>query len=268
MLSVVGNRPQFIKSGPVSVALARPESRRSTLHTGQHYDRELSQVFFEELDLPEPRYRLEVGGLGRDEMLDALRPGLLAAIEAERPDWVLVYGDTNSTLGGARAAVEAGVPLAHVEAGLRSCDLSMPEEHNRIETDRLSQLLFAPDERSQAILEGEGVAGRVEVVGDVMADAHLRLAPIARERSTILGGSGLEPGAYVVATLHREANVAEPRLGRILRGACAARGAGRLPRAPAHPRRDRRAGLRPTSLTLAASRSATSTSPRSPRRRA
>ena len=151
-------------------------------------------------------------------MLDALRPGLLDAIAAEKPDWVLVYGDTNSTLGGARAAVEAGVPLAHVEAGLRSYDDSMPEEHNRVETDRLSQLLFAPDDRSKEILDGEGVAGLVEVVGDVMLDAHQRLLPIAWDRSTIRERLGLEPRTYVVATLHREANVAEPRLGRILEG--------------------------------------------------
>ena len=150
VLSVVGNRPQFIKSGPVSEALRARGIDEVTVHTGQHYDRELSQVFFEELDLPEPRYRLEVGGLGRDEMLVTLVPGLRDAISAERPDWVLVYGDTNSTLGGARAAVEAGVPLAHVEAGLRSYDDSMPEEHNRIETDRLSQLLFARNVRRLA----------------------------------------------------------------------------------------------------------------------
>ena len=145
-------------------------------------------------------------------------PGLADPIAAERPDWVLVYGDTNSTLGGARAAVEAGVPLAHVEAGLRSYDLSMPEEHNRVETDRLSQVLFAPDERSRAILEGEGVAGRVEVVGDVMMDANLRLAPIARQRSSILDMARVSPLNYIVTTLHREANVAEPRLLRILQG--------------------------------------------------
>ena len=131
---------------------------------------------------------------------------------------MLVYGDTNSTLGGARAAVEAGVPLAHVEAGLRSYDDSMPEEHNRVETDRLSQLLFAPDDRSREILDGEEVPGRVEVVGDVMLDANQRLLPIAWERSEILERRGLEPGGYVVATLHREANVVQPRLGRILEG--------------------------------------------------
>ena len=218
MLSVVGNRPQFIKSAPLSEALREQGIEEVVVHTGQHYDPELSQVFFEELGLPEPRYRLDVGGLGRDEMLEALGSGLADPIAAERPDWVLVYGDTNSTLGGARAAVEAGVSLAHVESGLRSYDLSMPEEHNRVETDRLSQLLFAPDERSRAILEAEGVAGRVEVVGDVMMDANLRLAPIARQRSSILDMAGVRPLNYIVTTLHREANVAEPRLLRIMQG--------------------------------------------------
>jgi UDP-GlcNAc3NAcA epimerase len=218
VLSVVGNRPQFVKSGPVSEALREQGIEEVVLHTGQHYDPELSQVFFDELGLGEPRYRLEVGGLPRDEMLEALRPGLRDAIAAERPDWVLVYGDTNSTLGGARGAAEAGVALAHVEAGLRSHDDSMPEEHNRIETDRLSRLLFAPDERSRAILEGEGVSGRIEVTGDVMADACFRLAPIARERSSILERLGVEQRTYVVATLHREANVAESRLARLLEG--------------------------------------------------
>jgi UDP-GlcNAc3NAcA epimerase len=218
VLSVVGNRPQFIKSGPVSEALLEAEIEEITLHTGQHYDPELSQVFFDELGLSEPRYRLKVGGRSRDEMLAALGPGIAEAIAAEQPDWVLVYGDTNSTLGGARAATEADVPLAHVEAGLRSHDLSMPEEHNRIETDRLAQLLFAPDERSQTTLVDEGVAGRIELVGDVMMDANLRLAPLARERSTILERLQLDPGAYITATLHREANVVEPRLDRILEG--------------------------------------------------
>jgi UDP-GlcNAc3NAcA epimerase len=218
VLSVVGNRPQFIKSGPVSLALREQGIEEVVLHTGQHYDPELSQVFFDELELDRPRFRLEVGGLPRDEMLEALRPGLLEAMSAERPDLMLVYGDTNSTLGGARAAAEAGVPLAHVEAGLRSGDLAMPEEHNRIETDRLSQLLFAPDERSRAILEGEGVSGRIEVVGDVMADACFRLAPIARERSPLLDTLGMRPRTYLVATLHREANTSQPRLGRLLEG--------------------------------------------------
>jgi UDP-GlcNAc3NAcA epimerase len=248
VLSVVGNRPQFIKSGPVSEALGEAGIEQVVVHTGQHYDPELSQVFFDELGLGEPQYRFEIGGLPREQMLAALLPGVAGAIATERPDWVLVYGDTNSTLGGARAAAGAGVPLAHVEAGLRSRDLSMPEEHNRIETDRLSQLLFAPDERSQAILSGEGVDGHVEVVGDVMMDANLRLAPIARERSSILERLRLEAGGYVVATLHREANVTEPRLSRIVSGLS------RLDEPvlfPAHPRTRAALQGRPTGgLTL------------------
>jgi UDP-N-acetylglucosamine 2-epimerase len=137
-------------------------------------------------------------------------------VERERPDWVLVYGDTNSTLAGARAA--GGSPVAHVEAGLRSGDLSMPEEHNRIEVDRISALLFTPDERSRDVLEAEGVTGRIDVVGDVMADANKRLAPLARERSSILETLGVEPGGYAVATVHREANVRPDRLARIAEG--------------------------------------------------
>jgi UDP-N-acetylglucosamine 2-epimerase len=147
-----------------------------------------------------------------------MRPGLLAAIKAERPDWVLVYGDTNSTLAGARAAREARVRTAHVEAGLRSGDWSMPEERNRVEVDRLAALLFAPDERSARILAGEEVPGRIEVVGDVMADSCFTLAPIARERSRALEEHGVEPGRYLVATVHREANVEPPRLRRIVDG--------------------------------------------------
>ena len=150
VLSVVGNRPQFIKSAPLSVALRERGIAEVTLHTGQHYDPELSQVFFEELELPEPAYSLGVGGLPHQEMVAAMQPGILDAIAAERPDWVLVYGDTASTLAGARAAVEAGIPLAHVESGMRSGDWSMPEEHIRVEVDRTSTLLLCPDERSAA----------------------------------------------------------------------------------------------------------------------
>jgi UDP-N-acetylglucosamine 2-epimerase len=145
-------------------------------------------------------------------------PGIVAAVGRERPGYVLVFGDTNSTLAGARAAVEAGVPLAHVEAGLRSGDLSMPEEGNRIEVDRLSALLLCPDERSRETLARERVAGRSEVVGDVMADANFKLAPIARERSRILAALELEPTAYAVTTVHREANVRPRRLARIFEG--------------------------------------------------
>jgi len=212
VLSVVGNRPQFIKSGPVSVALRDAGIDEAVVHTGQHYDRELSEVFFDELGLSEPAYRLDLHTADPQ----AMRPGIAAAVERERPGWVLVYGDTNSTLAGAEAA--GAVPVAHVEAGLRSGDLSMPEERNRIAVDRIGALLLCPDERSRATLVHEGVAGRIEVVGDVMADACFRLAPVARERSTILETLGLAAGAYLVATIHREANVEPERLARIVDG--------------------------------------------------
>jgi UDP-GlcNAc3NAcA epimerase len=214
VLSVVGNRPQFIKSAPLSLALRDAGIAEIVLHTGQHYDPELSQVFFDELVLAVPAYRLDLHSADPA----AMRPGILGALERERPDWTLVYGDTNTTLAGARAAVEAGVPVAHVEAGLRSGDLSMPEERNRIEVDRIAQLLLAPDERSRTTLEREGTAGRIEVVGDVMRDALELFGPIARERSGALERIGVEPGRYVVCTVHREANVQPERLRRIVEG--------------------------------------------------
>ena len=223
----MGNRPQFVKSGPVSVALRDAGIDEVVLHTGQHWDRELSEVFFEELGLPEPAYRLDLHTADPE----AMRPGIAAAVERERPDFVLVYGDTNSTLAGAEAA--GTVPVAHVEAGLRSGDLSMPEERNRIAVDRVAALLLCPDERSRQTLLAEGVPGRIDVVGDVMADACFRFGPIARERSDVLRRFGLDPGGYVVATIHREANVRPERLARIVDGL------GRIPEQvlfPAHPR--------------------------------
>jgi UDP-N-acetylglucosamine 2-epimerase len=214
VLSVVGNRPQFIKSAPLSVALRERGIEEVVLHTGQHYDRELSQVFFDELGLGEPRYRLETHTADPAAMI----PGIADALRTERPDWALVYGDTNSTLAGARAAEQAGTPLAHVEAGLRSRDLEMPEERTRIEVDRLARLLLCPDERSRATLVAENVRGGAVVVGDVMADACFRLGPIARERSNALDWLRLERGHYLLVTVHREANVQPERLGRIVAG--------------------------------------------------
>jgi UDP-GlcNAc3NAcA epimerase len=199
VLSVVGNRPQFIKSAPLSVALREAGIDEVVLHTGQHWDPAMSQVFFDELGIPEPAHRLDL----RTSDPQAMTPPIREVIEGERPDWVLVYGDTNSTLAGAHAAGEE-VPIAHVEAGLRSFDRSMPEELNRIEVDRLSALLFCPDERSASQLEQEGVPGRREVVGDVMGDATRIFEPLARRRA---------PGSaqpYTVLTIHRQANT-EPR---------------------------------------------------------
>jgi UDP-GlcNAc3NAcA epimerase len=227
VLSVVGNRPQFIKSGPLSAALRERGIDEVVVHTGQHYDRELSQVFFEELELPAPAHRLDLQTADAERM----RPAIARSMRSERPGWVLVYGDTNSTLAGAQAAGDT--PVAHVEAGLRSGDLTMPEEHNRIEVDRISALLLTPDERSKDVLEAEGVSGRIEVVGDVMADANRRFAPIARERSNVLRTLQVEPGAYGVATVHREANVRPERLARILEGLSHIAGPVIF---PAHPR--------------------------------
>jgi UDP-N-acetylglucosamine 2-epimerase len=239
LVSIVGNRPQFIKSAPLSEALRNARHGEVVVHTGQHYDPELSDVFFEELGLNEPAYRLGIGGLPRDEMLARIQPAIEEVIADERPDAVIVFGDTNSTLAGARAAAAKGTPLAHVEAGLRSGDWSMPEEHNRVETDRLATLLLCPDERSREILLAEEVQGRAEVVGDVMLDANERLAPIARRRSRALERFGVKPGRYVIATIHREANVEPERLGPIV----AALGQLEEPVVfPAHPRTRARLG--------------------------
>lgn len=229
VLSVVGNRPQFIKSAPLSAALRAAGMAEVVVHTGQHYDDEMSRVFFEELTLGDPAYSLDLQTADSETM----RPAILEAISVENPEWVLVYGDTNSTLAGTEAAVEAGVPVAHVEAGLRSGDLSMPEERNRIAVDRVAALLLCPDERSRDTLVAEGVPGTVDVVGDVMADAAFRFGPIARERSSVLTRLGVAAGTYVVATVHREANVRKERLARILAGL--GRSEARV-LFPAHPR--------------------------------
>jgi UDP-GlcNAc3NAcA epimerase len=214
VLSVVGNRPQFVKSAPLSVALREAGIVEVVVHTGQHYDPVLSDVFFDELGLPDPAYRLDA----RTRDIEAMEPGVAAALEHEKPNATVLFGDTNSTLAGARAAVAQAVPIAHVEAGMRSGDWTMPEEHTRVEVDRLAALLLCPDERSATTLRAEGVEGRVDVVGDVMADACFTLAPIARSRSRILERLGIEPGTYLVATIHRDANVLVPRLTRIVEG--------------------------------------------------
>ena len=194
-----------MKSGPLSVALRDAGIAETVVHTGQHWAPEMSAVFFDELGLPEPRYRLDL----RTADAGAMEPAIRAVVEREEPDYVLVYGDTNSTLAGARAA--GARPVAHVEAGLRSFDLTMPEERNRIEVDRIAELLLCPDEGSAAQLAAEGVRGRREVVGDVMADAIRVFLPIARSRAPEQAA-----GDYAVLTLHREANTEPTRLRRLL----------------------------------------------------
>jgi UDP-GlcNAc3NAcA epimerase len=233
ILSVVGNRPQFVKSAPLSLALRDRGIEEVMLHTGQHYDPELSAVFFEELELAPPRYRLETGSGTHGEQTGRMLPEIEAAVLESKPDVVLVFGDTNSTLAGALAAGKLLVPVAHVEAGLRSFDRSMPEELNRTLVDRLSTTLFCPTEVAVGNLAAEGIATGVHLVGDVMYDANLRLAPIARERSGALAANGVEPGEYLVLTLHREANVAPEPLART---ADALAALGEPVVFPAHPR--------------------------------
>ena len=200
-VSIVGVRPQFIKNAPVSQEL-RKNAQEILVHTGQHYDRELSQTFFDELNLCHPDYNLGVGsgthGYQTGEMLKRIE-NVLTTVQ---PDIVLVYGDTNSTLAGALAAAKLRIPLAHVEAGLRSYNKDMPEEINRIITDHCSDLLFCPTETAGVNLEKEGITHGVHVVGDVMYDALLYYCNLA-EKSQIKTQLALEPKTYILATLHR-----------------------------------------------------------------
>ena len=234
ILSVVGNRPQFVKSAPLSLALRERGVDEVVLHTGQHYDPELSAVFFEELELAPPRYRLETGSGTHGEQTGRMLPEIEAAVLEEQPDVVLVFGDTNSTLAGALAAGKLLVPVAHVGGGSALLRPAMPEELNRMLVDRSRACSSVPRTWPSTNLGAEGITEGVHQVGDVMYDANLRLAPIARERSDALARNGVEPGGYLVLTLHREANVAPEPLARIARGAGRAGRAGGLPRPPAH----------------------------------
>ena len=214
VLSVVGNRPQYVKAAPLAVALA-DRAEVVGVDTGQHYDPELSQVFYDELGIAPPVHRLEVGSGSHAAMTARILERIEPVLVAERPDWVVVYGDTNSTLAAALAAAKLGLPLAHVEAGLRSFDRSMPEEVNRLVADRVADVLLCPSGVAVANLAAEGITTGVHDVGDVMADAARLFGPIA-ERSTALADLGLAPGGYLLATVHREANTRQPALGRIV----------------------------------------------------
>jgi len=218
VITVVGARPQFIKAAAVSRAIAAsnragggPPIDEQIVHTGQHYDANMSKVFFDELRIPAPALNLEVGsgphGRQTGLMLERLERVLLDA----RPDWVLVYGDTNSTLAGALAAAKLHVPVAHVEAGLRSYNRRMPEEINRVVADHLSALLFCPTDTAVRNLAAEGITEGVRRVGDVMYDSVLFNASLAEQQSDVVRRLSLEPKGYYLATVHRAENTDDPR---------------------------------------------------------
>ena len=205
IVSVVGNRPQFIKAAPVAAALDGL-CDHVLVHTGQHYDADLSQVFFEELGLRPADHRIESGSGTHAEQTARMLLGLEPVLRDERPDAVLVYGDTNSTLAGGLVAAKLHVPVGHVEAGLRSFDRRMPEELNRMVVDVLADLRFCPSDTAVSNLAAEGITTGVHQVGDVMVDVAQTFAPIAARRSDALRRIGVEPGAYVILTAHRPAN--------------------------------------------------------------
>jgi UDP-GlcNAc3NAcA epimerase len=209
ILTVVGNRPQFVKAAAVS-GLLRARHEEVLVHTGQHYDDVLSSVFFAELGLAEPDRQLGIGGGTNTSQTARMLAALEPLLSEQRPDAALVYGDTNSTLAGGLAAAQAGVPVVHVEAGMRSHDRTMPEELNRVQTDHLSELLLCASEESAANLQAESVAGAIEVVGDVMVDVALRRLPGARADTQTLDAYGLRTGGYLLCTAHRAGNVDDP----------------------------------------------------------
>ena len=210
IVSIVGARPQFIKCAPVS-RLIRKRHREVLIHTGQHYDKNLSQIFFEQLNIPRPDHNLEVGSAAHGEQTAQMLWRIEEVLLKEKPRAVLVYGDTNTTLAGALAAAKLCIPVVHVEAGLRSYNRRMPEEINRILSDRISTLLLCPTQTAVENLEKEGISEGVHNTGDVMYDAVLYNAQKAEQTSQILDRLDLRPGEYYLATVHRADNTDDPR---------------------------------------------------------
>ena len=221
IVTVIGARPQFIKASVVSRAVRQqPGLSELLVHTGQHYDEQMSQVFFNELDIPRPDYHLEIGSGQHGDQTGRMLAAVERVLLDERPDWVLVYGDTNSTLAGALAAVKLHIPVAHVEAGLRSYNRRMPEEINRVLTDHAADLLLTPTQSAAQLLEREGIEPRrVQYVGDVMYDVARSFGERATRTSRVLESVGVSPGEFVLATVHRPDNTDQPqRLSVILAG--------------------------------------------------
>ncbi|KRE62247.1 UDP-N-acetylglucosamine 2-epimerase (non-hydrolyzing) [Nostocoides sp. Soil756] len=218
ILSIVGARPQFVKLAPIAAALTEAGHEHVIVHTGQHYDAKMSDVFFSDLGIPDPDVHLGVGSSGHGAQTGAMLAGLEPVLQEHAPDWVLVYGDTNSTIAGALCAVKLHLPLAHLEAGLRSFNRRMPEEHNRVLTDHAADLCLAPTEVALGHLRAEGLGERSVVTGDVMTDVCLRVADLVRDRNPELP-EGVAPGEYVIATIHRAENTDDPvRLRAVVEG--------------------------------------------------
>lgn len=211
VVTIVGARPQFIKAWPVGRALHAAGIDEYLVHTGQHYDERMSQVFFDEMKIRRPDQNLGIGSAAHGAQTGRMLEGLERVLIDQRPDWVLVFGDTNSTLAGALAACKLEIPIAHVEAGLRSFNRSMPEEHNRVLTDHCSELLLCPTRTAVDNLAREGVTREVHLVGDVMYDAVLHFGAVARERSRIVEDCTAADGDYYLATIHRAYNTESPK---------------------------------------------------------
>lgn len=256
IVTIVGARPQFIKAAPVSAAIAAHTTLEEIIvHTGQHFDPLMSDVFFSELRLKKPAYNLDISRLGHGAMTGRMLEGIEAILLKEKPIAVLVYGDTNSTIAGALAAAKMHIPVAHVEAGLRSFNRQMPEEINRVLTDHLSEILLCPTERAVTNLAQEGLTKNVHMIGDVMYDATLQATVRAEAESRVLTELGLRPREYALATLHRAENTdASDQLRRVF--AWLSEQARQLPLImPLHPRTRKtleQLGLEPQGIRLIA----------------
>lgn len=214
IVTVVGARPQFVKAAAVSRVIQnefKTDIDECIVHTGQHYDENMSKVFFDELEIPKPAINLNISGGGHGVMTGGMLASIEGVLEKERPDWVLTYGDTNSTLAGALAAVKLHIPVAHVEAGLRSGNMRMPEEVNRILTDRVSDLLFCPTETALSNLASEGITSGCHNVGDVMFDVARFYSERAASQSSLLSDMQLQTGQFALATCHRAENTDNPK---------------------------------------------------------
>ncbi len=213
LITIIGARPQFIKAAAVSRAIQNSGIHEIIVHTGQHFDKNMSEVFFSEMEIPRPDYNLNINSLSHGAMTGRMLEGIEEVIQKEKPDILMVYGDTNSTIAGALAAKKLHIKVAHVEAGLRSFNMEMPEEVNRILTDRVSDYLFCPTQTALDNLEREGFNGfncRIDNVGDVMYDASLFYSKMAEERAVFAQSLHLDPGDYVLCTVHRQENTDDP----------------------------------------------------------